>query len=323
MLRKNSLLFIFLLLVSGVFGQTSNLIFTTNNRGEAFRVFINGKQQNVRFETTVRLENLETKNYRVKVVFQNRILGYIQKDVYIRPNSEKMYSFKPNRQNRTRRRPTNPFSITSPLKLDLVSEIPLYSVDDVYTGESNDEYDAIAYTTGPCPEKDNRIVKYENGNVVIGSEKNNVTIGENGIDINFDIDNIIKNPDDDSQEPDDFDNETETSEGYEDNSTENKVESNSCTPTYSDTEFNLIIEHLKKEGFESKKLAKAKKVALDNCMLTKQVGDVIALFNFENNRVEFAKFAYRYVSDKENYSLLINSFKFETSKQEIREFINE
>ena len=41
-----------------------------------------------------KLDNIEAKNYRVKIVFQDRALGYIVKNMYVRPNTEKIYTFK-------------------------------------------------------------------------------------------------------------------------------------------------------------------------------------------------------------------------------------
>ena len=327
---KRFLLVFFVFSSFNVFAQPSNLIFYTNNVTQKFRLFVNGELKNDNFQANVRLENIEARNYRIKIVFQNRMLGYIQKDIYIRPNTEKIYVFSKRRQTMGRRRPGSKIN-TSPLALNLLSETPLFSVDDEFMGESNDENDAISYTTGSCPEASNKFnVQNENGNVVIGTEKNNVSIGTNGIDVNIDVQDIINKVikiEEDEETNVISDNSEENINKIESNNSNYAVEEidndNSCTPSFTDKQFRFILVRLEKEGFESKKLAIAEGVSKNNCLLTKQVRDVVHLFNFENNRVAFAKFAYQNVADKENYNLLLDSFKFETSKQEIRKYINE
>lgn len=320
-------LLIFLIFTSiNIYAQPSNLIFNTNNTAHKFQLFINGEQKNYDFQTNVRLENIEAKNYRIKIIFENRAFGYIQKNIYVRPNTEKIYSFSRKRQSTGRRRTAQNRS-TSTLRIDLLSEVPLYSIDDEYMGESNDANDAINYTTGACPNASTLInTNSENNDVVIGTEKNNITIGTNGIEVNFDVNELINKVTKENNNTSDNNTSVIETDVTEENwtnepSSEIAIESNSCTPTFTDKQFVLITSRLKKEGFESKKLAIAKSIARSNCLLTKQVRDVIKLFNFENNRVAFAKFAYNNVADKENYDLLLDSFTFETSKQEIREYI--
>ena len=45
------------------------------------------------------------------------------------------------------------------------------------------------------------------------------------------------------------------------------------------------------------------------------------LFNFESSRLEFAKFAYPYTFDQGNYYKLNDAFQFESSIDELNEFV--
>jgi hypothetical protein len=47
------------------------------------------------------------------------------------------------------------------------------------------------------------------------------------------------------------------------------------------------------------------------------------LFSFEATKLEFAKYAYNKVSDKENYYLVNDAFQFESSIEELNENIKE
>jgi hypothetical protein len=46
------------------------------------------------------------------------------------------------------------------------------------------------------------------------------------------------------------------------------------------------------------------------------------LFTFENNRLDFAKFAYAYTFDTGNYYLVNDAFTFETSIDELNAYIS-
>ncbi len=324
MKKINFLLTILAVLISfSVFSQTSNLIVYSNNPAQRFRLVVNGNLISKIYEENVKVQNLEAQNYEIKIIFENRMLGFIDKNIYIRPNSEKIYAIVPF-QNSMGRRRLPPVGQTSPLTLEMISELPLNSVDDQYSGTANDEFDAVAYTTGFSPEATTGGVRYENGNVIVGNDENGISIGTNGLEINFDIDNIIEKITNENSEPNnntnDFPDNEVSNNTKEDNS---ETANNNCTPSLDEQEFKTILAQLQKETMESKRLLTAKYVANNNCLLTLQVQEMIGLFRFENNKVELAKFGYHHVSDKENYPLLIDSFKFLTSKQEIKEYINE
>jgi len=317
---KHFLVAVFLLVSTNLFSQSSNLIVFTNNPVQKFRLLINGNLQINSFEENVRVENMEAGIYLVRVIFENRLLGYIEKSITVRPNTEKIYTFIQQRPLQGRRR-IDQGPGTSPLVLELVSELPRFSVDDEYMGDANDANDAVSYTTTQSPDGTNGGIKYENGNVVIGNDNNNISIGTKGIDFNIDIDNIIEKITNENSADKQNGNKQTTQNNEITEISENQ--SNNCSPSFSDTQFLQITKSLQRETMESKRLAAAKYVSNNNCLLTKQVRDIVHLFNFENNRVEFAKFAYSRVADKENYALLLDSFKFETSKQEIKEYIHE
>ena len=43
---------------------------------------------------------------------------------------------------------------------------------------------------------------------------------------------------------------------------------------------------------------------------------------FDNNRLDFAKYAYPYVYDKENYALVTNALSFDSNKKALKDFLN-
>jgi len=94
-----------------------------------------------------------------------------------------------------------------------------------------------------------------------------------------------------------------------------------CAYAMSDTEFEEAIVLVKDETFEDDKYSLAKDICKANCMTSAQVRDMNNIFNFEDTKLDFAKFAYDYVYDAEKYYLVKSSFTFSMSKEELDEYL--
>lgn len=79
---------------------------------------------------------------------------------------------------------------------------------------------------------------------------------------------------------------------------------------------------LQKETFENNKLSTSKQIVNNNCLSTDQVISIIKTFQYEATRLEFAKYAYKRTTDRENYHLLNGNFEYSLSKDELNAFIN-
>jgi len=85
--------------------------------------------------------------------------------------------------------------------------------------------------------------------------------------------------------------------------------------------FVQALESISSKSFESSKLMIAKQIAGANCLLCNQVKEIMKLFTFESNRLEFAKYAYNYTWDINNYFLLNDAFDFESSIDDLNRYI--
>lgn len=54
-----------------------------------------------------------------------------------------------------------------------------------------------------------------------------------------------------------------------------------------------------------------------------QLAEVLKMVDFEAHRIELAKFAYKFISDKDNFSLINEAFSFESSAAEVTRFAAE
>jgi len=96
-----------------------------------------------------------------------------------------------------------------------------------------------------------------------------------------------------------------------------------CISPMSDTDFQSAKKSIASKSFEDSKLTTAKQIVSANCVLSSQVKEIMDVFGFESSRLEFAKYAYKYTYDKNNYYKVNEGFKFESSIDELNEFLQE
>ncbi len=75
------------------------------------------------------------------------------------------------------------------------------------------------------------------------------------------------------------------------------------------------------KGFEDSKMTIAKQLISSNCLFASQVREIMGLFDFEQSKLDFAKFAYGYTYDIGNYFKVNDAFEFESSIDELNQFI--
>ncbi len=75
------------------------------------------------------------------------------------------------------------------------------------------------------------------------------------------------------------------------------------------------------EKFDSSKLTLAKQVVSSNPMSASQILGICKMFSFENNKLDFAKYAYSHCVDQNKYYLLNEAFTYDASKRELDKYI--
>lgn len=93
------------------------------------------------------------------------------------------------------------------------------------------------------------------------------------------------------------------------------------TPGMNPRDFDEAIRIISEENFDDKRLELAKYIIKSNPMSARQIARVCTLFNFEANKLEFAKFAYPYCVDRNRYFIVDEVFNFNASKDELHKYI--
>ena len=95
-----------------------------------------------------------------------------------------------------------------------------------------------------------------------------------------------------------------------------------CDLPMDDDVFATAHKTLKNKPFSNDKMEFAKQIATSNCLLSEHVKLLLMTFDFESDRLEFAKFAYTHTYDPSNYFVINDVFVFSSSLTELNNYIN-
>jgi len=94
-----------------------------------------------------------------------------------------------------------------------------------------------------------------------------------------------------------------------------------CQQPMSRNAFQRALSTVQSQSFDHTRLDIAKSIARHNCLLASDVKALTATFQFEDFRLDFAKFAYDYTLDVSNYFEVAEALDFEHSRTELMEYV--
>jgi hypothetical protein len=101
----------------------------------------------------------------------------------------------------------------------------------------------------------------------------------------------------------------------------NNVPTGKCGFPMDNAAFESAKSSIKAKTFSDSKMTLAKQVTGANCLSAAQIKEITMLFDFETDRVEYAKFAYNRCNDPQNYFLVNDAFQFESTIDELNKSI--
>jgi hypothetical protein len=317
-----------LLFGSQVFAQTNNAIFFTEN-GERFQLILNGILQNATPETNVKMTQLNAEAYKVRVMFEDKKLGYVDYNMFFPSMGvEVTYNVKQNNKGN--------------YVVRYISDVPVAQAPAPAPQQS-----VVVYHSTPAPAPTattTTTVQQTQSTTSNGSGENvNINFGMNvngsggGISIN------ASGLDGDGETVQSTTTTTTTHTVVTSSSSVSSAPSPAPVPApvpvavvyvpgyngpvgcpipMSPTDFNSMKETIRSKDFENTKLTIAKQVLNNNCLTASQVRDLLGLFDFENTRLDYAKYAYGHTYDIGNYYKVNDAFQFESSIDDLNGYIN-
>ncbi len=89
-----------------------------------------------------------------------------------------------------------------------------------------------------------------------------------------------------------------------------------------ETQYRNAYNAVKSKAFRDEKMTTARLATKDKCMSNEQIRGIAKLFSFEDQTLEFVKYAYDLSNEKSEYYTLADIFKFLSSKDEFNKFLS-
>ena len=290
MVKKIFLFICMSVITSSLFAQHGNQFGTltvTSNNNQKFWLFINDVLQNEYSTNLIRIQGLQFTHYRIRVEMDNPSFNMVGQTVliYSSPNSNNyIVSLERGNYYSFKKTPTvyNPYFIQNLI-------LPNYNF---YSAYNQFLYPGF-----------NPNVNYGQG--YKGSQYKNYQYNNQG----------YGNPHGHGNSP-----------GYSDLPGHGNPPTPPPPPPHqtgcmNSNDFNTAIAVIQRETFEDTKLGIAKQITTNNRLCVSQIVQICRLFTYENTKLEYAKFAYSYCYDKNNYYQLNDVFEYSFSKDELRKYI--
>lgn len=316
-MKKNALLVAMMLCTILAFSQSTNLIFFTEE-GEKFSVILNGVLQNETPETNVKVTDLISPSYKLKIIFKDSSLASLDKNLMFNQGTETTFDIKKNNKGE--------------YVVRYMNEVPIAQAPLPPSGQKV----VVFTTTGPAAPIATTTVSTTQTTTTTNGASDNVSMGVNiggtGFNMNVNMNDGNGGMNSSSSTSTTYTTTTTTTTtgvAVQPSQPQQQVYvmpgysgPTGCPWPMSDADFADAKNSISSKSFEDSKLSIAKQVFTSNCLLSSQVKEIMSLFSFEDTKLDFAKFAYGRTFDTGNYFKVNDAFTFESSIDALNTYIS-
>jgi hypothetical protein len=352
--RKISLLTVFVLSAMYTFAQVSNnnlVVFSPD--GDKFSLIVNGLRQNEKPETNVKVTGLNAPNYKVRVIFENAGLAPIDQNVYMMDGGEnvtnKEFTYVVTNTKKGMKLRGQSIADITPQGAPAAGQViyvfnPSGNANPYSTTTTTTTTGSTTTTTGgtttgvtmtttpPPTQQTTTTVSAPAGGTTSSTTtttttgtSDNASVGMNvggvGVGINININDGMGGTSTSTSTTTTTTSSSSTTTGTTSTPTTTTTSSNQCMFPMSSSDFAAAKKSVEAQSFEEQKLKIAKQILNTNCMSTSQIKDIMALFSFEDTKVDWAEFAYGKTTDPNNYYQLNDGFTYSSSVDKLNSYI--
>lgn len=282
-----------------LFAQNILTIFSED--GLPFYLILNGIRQNENPETNVRVNGLTADYYSAKIIFNDATIGEIEKKFLMTTGAE-----------------CKPCDVTYKIKYDKKGLIDMkpFAFSQLSSAPPPPNVTVVNYNTVPMPAPVIGVQVTETTTTITNGSSENVNMGINLGGFNMGV-NVNVN--------DGFGSSSSSQTTTTTTTTLVPaqpviVEEVGCRPM-SDTNFNAFLNSVTSKTWDDSRLTVAKQATSANCLTALQIKRVMSAFQWEDSRLDYAKFAYSYCFDQQNYYQINDAFEWEDSIDDLSKYI--
>lgn len=333
------ILLLIVLFTQIILAQSSSVT-VFSEEGERFYVIVNGIRQNDAPATNVVVTDLEKPNYLFKIIFEDQKISSINENVYLEGvdgRTNVAFVLRKNKKGKMQMRVSS-FDYDVATKPSKNTQVVKYHTEENPISNATKPEVIKENVTTKATEKvetDTNVMGINMNTQVIVDENENMNMNVNVGGMNTDI-KVSSTSNSTTTTTKDQPNiqtkaqisnnlrSTEESlpiEKKEFNSKPNTTASKTCTSAMSSQNFNTAKSSISKQAFAETKMKTAKQILNANCLSVEQIIEVMDLFSFEENKLDFAKAAYLKCVDKSQFFMVNDAFSFSSSVDELTDFI--
>jgi hypothetical protein len=320
------------------FAQNYNFVVFSMD-GDAFTVIVNGERMNTSPVTNLKVTDLVQPSNKVKIIFAEAGKNPIEKTVYGEPAMEYTMEVKKDKKGEMVMRLVSQVALAQAAPAPASQTVVVWGAPaPVATTTTVVKEETITTTSGVVPVNGAGTSVTTSETSTGGSDNFSMNMNVDGMSMNVNInagENGMGTTINDGSGTTTMGTDvavisttttttTTTSGGWTDPSggavatTQNTA--GNCYGM-SEYDFTSLQNSITSKTFEDSKMTTAKQALRSNCMTADQVKATMGLFTYEENKLDFAKFAYDYCPDKQNYYKVNDAFGFETTIEELDQYI--
>lgn len=312
--------------------QTCDLVFFSDD-GQKFTLIVDGEPKNAAPATRVVATGIRNETPMCVIRFEDKAIAEIKKGGYFPAGKEYTVMVTTNKKGERVLRPSGEAALGTAASAAPERAKPANFQDDAPAGENMTATQQVA--AGGVQSTTSTTVTQTTTDGGTG-ESMNMSMGVNGVGINMNV-----NVNDDMMGTG-TSTQTTTTTTHTTTTTSSSVGTSQqatrpaepaaysmpgyggeigCPWPMNPNEFSDAKASIESKSFEDSKMTLAKQIAGDRCLTVDQVKGVMGLFSFEDSKLDFAKFAYDHTYDISNYYKVHDAFTFESSIDELNEYI--
>jgi hypothetical protein len=307
------------------FAQAQNNLVIFSEEGENFILHVNGLQINKSPETRVLAEGITNGMAAVRVVFDGNIAPDLKKNIPFLESGTEINAMITQGKSGYKLKYFGETTISTTAEEVMVDEVPSRPQVVESSPEPVEEV-AMSVTTVETVTQTTEAPNGENVNMSIGIDGFNMNV-------NVKVDDSMMDTEMSSSSSTTMSTTTTTTTtttstiapppppvpAVEEEVYYEDVVTTSCSPVMKDvSRFKQAIEN---ESFADDQLMVAKQSLKNACITVEGVKALAQIFDFEDDRLEFVKYAYERTADPENFYELNSVFTFSDSKEELNDFL--
>lgn len=291
----------FLVTISQVLVAQTSSITIFSEAGDPFYVLLNSVRQNESPSTNIRVDNLTNTHYTAEIVFANTSMPSIKKNMLMAVDVDGNWG-----------------DVTYKIKAKGNGKLVLrYFSFTPYQTEPliPSDLTVIQYNTSPMPAIVTSTTTQTTTTTNGAGDNVNVDINVGGVSVGMDV------------------SINDGVSGTSTTTTQTTTTTSSTIPNevilveedcyaMRPADFRGALSSIESKTFSDSKLTLAKQIVKRNCLTANQILKITKLFDFESTRLDFAKYAFAFCYNPENYWKVNDAFEFESSIEELDEFIS-